>query len=141
PDYYATAFQMGGYGTGILVRSNDGRPTKVEGNRLHPSSLGGANAWMQADVLNLYDPARSQRVMQRGEARSFADFEGAWKELQGNVGGGESLAILMGPTTSPTAQELIDGIRQRYAAARVHVYEPIHRDQEITGSRLAFGKA
>ncbi len=140
PEYYATAFQMGGYGTGILVRSNDGRPTKVEGNRLHPASLGGTNAYMQAEVLNVYDPARSRQVMRGGEPSTLAEFETAWRGLHGELGDGDRLALLLPPTTSPTAHELVDGIRARYSAARVYVYEPLTRDNEIEGSRLAFGR-
>ncbi len=36
----------------------EGRPTKVEGNREHPASLGGSDALRQATILDLYDPAR-----------------------------------------------------------------------------------
>src|SRR5947209_4862593 len=41
PLFYATAFVRRGYAAGVLVESNMGRPTKVEGNPRHPSSLGG----------------------------------------------------------------------------------------------------
>src|SRR5688572_32164233 len=40
PLYYASAHPHGGFGTGVLVRSNEGRPTKIEGNPDHPGSLG-----------------------------------------------------------------------------------------------------
>src|SRR5437660_7590604 len=41
--WFASAFTLGGVATPILVRSNEGRPTKIEGNPDHPSS-GGSTA-------------------------------------------------------------------------------------------------
>src|SRR5687767_15152674 len=37
PLYYATALPLGGFGTGALVESHMGRPTKIEGNPDHPA--------------------------------------------------------------------------------------------------------
>ncbi len=63
PYYYATVMQLGGTATGLIVETHDGRPTKIEGNPDHPSSLGAALAWQQASVLSLYDPDRSARFL------------------------------------------------------------------------------
>jgi molybdopterin-containing oxidoreductase family iron-sulfur binding subunit len=60
PVYYATAFQVGATVQGLLVESQDGRPTKIEGNPQHSGSLGGTDIWAQASVLGLYDPDRSR---------------------------------------------------------------------------------
>jgi molybdopterin-containing oxidoreductase family iron-sulfur binding subunit len=32
PLFYASAMPLGGYATGVLVESHEGRPTKIEGN-------------------------------------------------------------------------------------------------------------
>src|SRR5262245_35159714 len=40
PLFYATAMPMNGAGIGVLVESHEGRPTKIEGNPDHPTSLG-----------------------------------------------------------------------------------------------------
>lgn len=69
PVFYATAFVRRGLAQGVLVESNMGRPTKVEGNPLHPSSLGATNVFAQASVLQLWDPDRSQTV-RRGDTLS-----------------------------------------------------------------------
>jgi len=66
PMYYATAVTLGGYASPVLVESHLGRPTKVEGNDLHPASLGGTDVFTQASILGLYDPDRSQSVISMG---------------------------------------------------------------------------
>src|SRR5213083_2448774 len=59
--FFATAFSLSGVATPLLARSNEGRPTKIEGNPDHPSN-GGSTAtdiFSQASILSLYDPDRS----------------------------------------------------------------------------------
>ncbi len=73
PLQFATAFTLRGYATGILVKSHEGRPTKVEGNPDHPASLGATDSFAQAAILGLYDPDRSQAVTYRGQPRSWSD--------------------------------------------------------------------
>ncbi|PRQ04948.1 4Fe-4S dicluster domain-containing protein [Enhygromyxa salina] len=59
PTYYATAVQVGATVMGLLVESQDGRPTKIEGNPQHSGSQGATDVWAQGTILNLYDPERS----------------------------------------------------------------------------------
>ena len=58
------------------MRSNEGRPTKVEGNPDHPSNLGcsSTDIFAQASILTLYDPDRSQTPLYRGETRAWTAF-------------------------------------------------------------------
>src|SRR5215472_19282638 len=74
PQFYATAMTLGGYANPILVESHLGRPTKIEGNDLHPASQGGTDVFTQASLLGLYDPDRSQSVVSMADQRSFAAF-------------------------------------------------------------------
>src|SRR4051794_14737628 len=76
PMFYATAMTLGGVATGLLVESHEGRPTKVEGNPQHPSSLGAADVFAQASVLNIYDPDRMKTITNGGDVASWADFVG-----------------------------------------------------------------
>src|SRR4051794_161168 len=71
PRYFATAMPLDGYGMGVLAESHEGRPTKIEGNPLHPGSLGGTDPIMQASVWSLYDPTRSRSAMHLNEASTW----------------------------------------------------------------------
>src|SRR5665647_2363877 len=56
--FYATSFYDGHEYSGILVKTRDGRPIKIEGNNLSPFNREGTSARVQASVLSLYDDAR-----------------------------------------------------------------------------------
>ena len=79
PLYFATAMQMGGVGTALLVTSHLGRPTKVEGNPDHLGNLGAS------DISNRYRPddVRSGSIKGRDEGdfyRFLVWFQGAVAE-------------------------------------------------------------
>ena len=69
PQFYATAMPFGADAIGLLVESHEGRPTKIEGNPDHPSSLGATNVFAQASVLNLYDRIARRRSRSSEKSR------------------------------------------------------------------------
>ena len=140
--FYATAMPLGGIATGLLVESNMGRPTKVEGNPSHPASLGATDAFAQASVLSLYDPDRSQAVFTHGRISSWSSFLAAMDEARAGLaaGKGAGLRILTETVTSPTLASQIRALLALYPEARWHQYEAANRDAVREGSRLAFGE-
>ena len=70
-NYYATTMPFGMNSYGVIVKSNEGRPTYIEGNPNHSSSLGATNGFVQASVLDLYDPDRSTYVSKKNQKSSI----------------------------------------------------------------------
>ncbi|HSN55560.1 MAG TPA: TAT-variant-translocated molybdopterin oxidoreductase [Candidatus Sulfomarinibacteraceae bacterium] len=142
PEQYATAMELGGSTLGLLVTSVDGRPIKNEGNPLHPDSLGALPATAQADLLQLYDPDRSRRLVERrGDqefVRSWDDFA-AWA-AERFAGDGRGAAILAEPSSSPTMARLRRHFTETFPAARWVEYQPISRDAERDGLAFAYGR-
>ncbi|HEY6560848.1 MAG TPA: TAT-variant-translocated molybdopterin oxidoreductase [Polyangiaceae bacterium] len=144
--HYATAMDLGGFGTGLMVRSYNGRPIKVEGNPQHPTSLGASNIFHQASVLELYDPDRSRSVARFASGKrtlsSWEEFRAALRpSLEALTGAaGKGLAILSEANSSPTLADLKKRLLEKLPQARWFEYEPVSRDNERAGGVLAFGK-
>jgi MoCo/4Fe-4S cofactor protein with predicted Tat translocation signal len=142
PMFFATAFPVGGVGTGVLVESHEGRPTKIEGNPDHPASLGATDACAQASILDLYDPDRSQVVSNAGRISTWNAFLAAIRDdlEQERQSGGAGLRILTETVTSPTFADQLRRLLAKFPRARWHQYEPVNRDNARAGARLAFGE-
>ncbi len=142
PLYYATSMLLGGYATGVLVKSREGHPIKVDGNPEHPASLGGSSIWMQSSILDLYDPDRSQSVTRQGEISTWALFiaelNDCIKEQEARKGAG--LRFLTETVTSPTLKAQLQDLLKRFPGAKWHQYDPLTRDNVREGARLAFGE-
>jgi hypothetical protein len=143
PLYFATAASLGGAAQGFLVKSNYGRPTKIEGNPSHPGSLGATDIFAQAAVLDLWDPDRAQAVRHRGQETTWESFVAALSARMSRlaVDAGTGLRILTESVTSPTLGNQLHALLDRFPGARWHQYQPINRDRAYEGSRLAFGEA
>jgi MoCo/4Fe-4S cofactor protein with predicted Tat translocation signal len=137
PIFYATTFPRGGYGQGVLVRTDMARPIKIEGNPDHPASLGATDVFMQASILGLYDPDRSQTVRE-GENISTWDavtqFSSARvQEHEQDQGAG--LFLLTGKTTSPSFGDQLRRLQKRFPKLSWCQYEPAAplRAQSLSG--------
>jgi MoCo/4Fe-4S cofactor protein with predicted Tat translocation signal len=142
PLYYATTMPFRRSAYGLIVESHEGRPTKIEGNPSHPSTLGTSSSLVQASVLGLYDPDRSQSVVLRGTGKSWSDFVAAWGPLAQAHGadGGAGLAILSEPFSSPTLARLASELRARYPRMQWATYEAVSDENRLAGLRSATGR-
>jgi molybdopterin-containing oxidoreductase family iron-sulfur binding subunit len=142
PRYYATTMPFGRSAYGLIVESHEGRPTKVEGNPSHPSTLGASSSRVQASVLGLYDPDRSQSVMQQGTRKSWADFITAWGQFSEAhaADGGAGLAVLSESFGSPTLARLASELRVRYPKLQWATYDAVSDESRLAGLRQATGR-
>jgi MoCo/4Fe-4S cofactor protein with predicted Tat translocation signal len=142
PRFFTTTLTQGGYGTGVLVETHGDRPTRVDGNPEHPASLGAADIWSQAAVLQLYDPDRSRSVKENGRVsawdRCWAELGPALEALRPK--GGKGLRILTESITSPTLAAQLERLLEALPEARWHQWEPVHRDNARAGAILSFGE-
>ncbi|MEW6305355.1 MAG: TAT-variant-translocated molybdopterin oxidoreductase [Verrucomicrobiota bacterium] len=143
PQKYATAMPIRGTAIPLVVESNDGRPTKIEGNALHPDSNGGTDHFAQASVLNLYDPDRSMRFAKQGgvtaKREEALDFlSSVAQQAAGN--GGAGLCFLSERTNSPSRDRVQKLIAAKYPQAKWFVYEPVDFDIAREAATVAFGK-
>ena len=142
PRYYATTMPFGRSAYGLIVESHEGRPTKIEGNPAHPSTLGGSSVRVQASVLGLYDPDRSQSITLKGARKSWNDFGMAWGQLaQAHLAdGGAGLAILSEPFSSPTLARLAAQLRTRFPKVQWATYDAVSDENRLEGLRQAVGR-
>jgi molybdopterin-containing oxidoreductase family iron-sulfur binding subunit len=123
---YASTCGACSAGCGLLVKSLDGRPIKLEGNPDHPVSKGGLCAAGQASLLGLYDRFRLQHPLREGR-------EAGWEEIDRDIRGrlddlrrrGGAVRVLSGTVTSPTTRALVQRFLGSFADARHVVYDPL----------------
>ncbi len=156
PQYFASARPTRFGAVPVLVKSSDGRPTKIEGNADHPAyqgtlspeeqgsniKHGGTDLITQASVLNVYDPDRAMRIAKDGkdvtreEAFDYlAEF--SKKALENE---GDGICFLMDHSSSPSRQRLQKLISEKYKQARFYSYEPV--DLTLTDKAISplFGR-
>jgi MoCo/4Fe-4S cofactor protein with predicted Tat translocation signal len=151
PLFFATAMPLGGVSTPLLVKSNEGRPTKIEGNPDHPNNrnadlndkgTSATDLFAQASLLTLYDPDRSQTLTYREEIRPWtafvAEINSALEEQRKTQGAG--LRFLTETVTSPTLANQLKAILTEFPAAKWHQYEPAGRSGAHAGAFAAFGE-
>ncbi len=143
---FASAMTLGGYTTGVLIETQTGRPTRLDGNPDHPATLGSSNPFIQASILELYNPDRSVYVRQQSEdgtgnrISTWEDYVAAVETVLAEAGDGAGLRILTETVTSPTVARQLNELAEQYPAMRWYQYEPTARDNVLAGANLAFGE-
>jgi len=148
PLYFATSMPLpGGGAEGLVIETHEGRPTKVEGNPLHPINRGKSTNWSLSSILDLYDPDRLKNVVYNNPARgpldgTLDDFL-AWQDnhfRRLGANNGRGLALILDKKTGPTRAAAVERFRARFPRAHVVEYNGADTGAAAEGSRIAFGE-
>ncbi len=141
PNFFATAMSLGGVATGLLAKSYEGRPIKIEGNPDHPGSRGATDILAQASLLGMYDPDRSQGITYRGGPKNWEAFVTQLRAAtdENRKDGGAGIRFLTETITSPTLIDQFNKVKAELPNSKWVQYEPINADNALAGARMAFG--
>ena len=139
--YYASTYYDGHEFAGILVKTREGRPIKIEGNALHPFNREGTTARVQASVLSLYDDARLKHPT---ADQAPVKWEALDKEIISELTRINSIsgevALLTSSIISPTTIKLINEFGAGFKKFRWVRYDPVSYSAILEANKLCFGK-
>jgi len=129
PNFYASTCTECSLACGLLIRTREGRPIKVDGNPDHPVSKGKICSRGQASILNLYDPERLQNPLKRfGDAFNKITWRNADTEIINalNNTGSKGIAVITNRIVSPSSFNVINAFISRYPTAMHYSYELVN---------------
>ncbi len=139
--YYASSFFDGHEFSGILVKTRDGRPIKIEGNALCPFNKEGTTARVQASVLSLYDDARLKSPAEAGVPASWdsvdAKIISALSEINSRDG---MIVLLTSSIISPSTIKLITEFGDRFRNFKWIQYDSVSYSAIMEANDICFGK-
>ena len=132
PKYYATTMPFGLNSFGVIVENHEGRPTHLSGNKNHPSSLGSTNGFVQASILDLYDPDRSKLIKKNNKRSSWKKFISMLSSIDKS-----RTAIISSSFSSPSILKF----KKKLEKDKVFwcCYDPISIESELKGIKSAIG--
>ncbi|HLP16046.1 MAG TPA: TAT-variant-translocated molybdopterin oxidoreductase, partial [Bacteroidota bacterium] len=128
-NFYASTCMGCEHACGILIKTREGRPIKVDGNPEHPVNQGKICPKGQASMMNLYDPERLREPMQRFSGMGFG--KSNWKNaddamvaaLASAAQGGKEIAIVSHSILSPTTKKVMEDFAAKYPTTKLYTYE------------------
>ena len=134
--HYATAMPRRGGAVPLIATTYNGRPTKLDGNPNVSGFNGATDIFGQSAILDLYDPDRSKTVLRaKDRAKDYVEdtWESFWEEFailrrDYQKNGGEGLAILAEPNSSPTRERLRLEVQKQFPKMLWAEYEPWSAD-------------
>jgi molybdopterin-containing oxidoreductase family iron-sulfur binding subunit len=123
-NYFATAMPSPTGAVPLLVKADQFRPIKIDGNPEHAYNRGSSDVFTQGALLDLYDPDRSQHVTYRGENREWAEFAQEFRLKVAASKDGSGIYFLSETITSPTLARQWKAVQAAYPNAKLVQYDP-----------------
>jgi len=140
PNWYASTYFDGTDYASILVKTREGRPIKVIGNKKSKVSLGGVNARINSSVLSLYDSGRAKGPMKGGESAS-------WNEVDRDIitglkkvaAEGKQIVILTETIISPSTKKAIADFIVAYPTTKHVTWDALSYSGTLDANLESFG--
>jgi Fe-S-cluster-containing hydrogenase components 1 len=138
PNYYASTFASGGDYASIVVKTREGRPIKIDGNKLSPINNGKVNAIVEASVLSLYDKERLTGPYLAGEKTDWASLDA---EVKSKVAAAGNVKIVSNTVLSPSTLKALNLFSESIGGAEVIMYDPLSNYGIAKASESMYGQA
>ncbi|HCY80746.1 MAG TPA: quinol:cytochrome C oxidoreductase, partial [Xanthomarina gelatinilytica] len=139
-NYYATTIANGFDFASVLVKTREGRPIKIENNTMATTN-GGANARVNASVLDLYDSMRMQGPVKGDTYVSWEDLNAeVTNKLTALSGSGKQIVLLTQTFASPSTTKLIAEFKQKYGNVNHVVYDAISESAALDAYQAKYNE-
>ena len=141
PNYYASTFFDGTDYASILVKTREGRPIKIVGNKNSKLTQGAVNARVNSSVLSLYDSARAKKPMKGGVETSWSTLDSeVIAGLQKAADSGSQIVLLTETIISPSTKKAVAEFAAKFGENVKHVtYDAISASGALVANEADFG--
>jgi molybdopterin-containing oxidoreductase family iron-sulfur binding subunit len=137
-NFYATSISDGFDFANVLVKTREGRPIKIEINKLSDDNT--PNARVQASVLSMYDSSRLQGPTLDGQDISWDQFNLNVKaQLDAMKASNKRVVLLTQTFASPTTESIIKNFTKKYPNVEHIIYDAISDSKALDAFELSFG--
>jgi len=143
-NYYASTCTGCSSACGILIKTREGRPIKIDGNPDHPVSKGKICSQGQASIMGLYDPDRLKSPKRKiGNRFEEADWQEVDEEifLALSTIGGREIAIITKEIVSPTQDEVLKDFIKEYPTTKVYSFEQFNENIRNSAWKKCYGSS
>jgi Fe-S-cluster-containing dehydrogenase component len=152
PLHYTTVYAHGNAAHGLIVKSREGRPVKIEGNPAHSASGGSSSSWIQGSLLALYDPDRMKHPYinkgatspdGRRPAPGYSSPETVLAAIADAVkkadAAGKSMRVLLGEHASPSFAALLKDVETALPQVKFVTMPAVRASNAAAANKAAFG--
>ena len=136
-NFYASTFYDGHDYASVLVKTREGRPIKIEGNDLSGISRGATSARVQSSVLSLYDGARLNGPLAKGNPTTWKNVDDA---VAKSLDKGTNV-ILSSTIISPSTKAVIAAFVAKHPNSKHVTYDAVSYSALIKANKNVFGKS
>ena len=137
-NYYASTYSMGSDYCSVVVKTREGRPIKIDGNKFSKISAGCTSSQVESSVLTLYDRQRLQFPMLNNKESNWRDVDKYVKEELSNKGSNK-MYIVSHSVNSPSTLDVINKFSKKFDVKHVE-YDTSSYSGMLDANKESFGK-
>lgn len=138
PTWYASTYYDGNSYASIVVKTREGRPIFIKGNKDYGVTNGAVNPQIVASVLSLYDSERLTSPQMDGNGASYSDVD---KKIKTGLKSANRVVILSNSIISPSLGEGLRELKESLGADKVeHIqYDAVSYAGMRAANKASFG--
>jgi molybdopterin-containing oxidoreductase family iron-sulfur binding subunit len=141
--YYSSTCKECEAACGLVVKTKEGRPIKLEGNPDHPANQGAICSRGQAALLGLYDPDRLKQSLTQVRSQGGLPIgcDQALAQVASRLGPKSKVRILTTPLSGPASLAVSNAFLSTFSDAKLIEFDPLEDTSWLEARELCYGKA